>query len=132
MKAWNTVIRDVIVHSFKACRISSSTDGSEDGFPHCRKPGGVAHRDGFLHCLKPGGVAQSDGFLHCLKPGGVAHRDGFLHCLKMMISHSATDVIAIETFTSAVETVMIPLPKTARQSLRQTCEEQDEAMLDEE
>ena len=82
MKAWNTVIRDVIVHSFKACRISSSTGGSEDGFPHCRKPGGVAHRDGFLHCLKPGGVAQSDGFLHCLKPGGVAHSDGFLHCLK--------------------------------------------------
>ena len=34
---------DVIIHFFKACRISSSTDGSDDGFIDCLKLGGVAH-----------------------------------------------------------------------------------------
>ena len=34
---------DVIIHSFKAFWISSSTDGSDDGFTHYLNPGGVAH-----------------------------------------------------------------------------------------
>ena len=41
-KAWNMVTCDVIVHSFKAFKISSSTDGSDDVFIHCLNPGGVA------------------------------------------------------------------------------------------
>ena len=42
-KAWSTVSTDVIVKYFKACGITSSTDGSEDDSIHCLKPGGVAH-----------------------------------------------------------------------------------------
>ena len=42
-KAWSTVSTDVIVKSFKACGMTSSTDGSEDDSIHCLKPGGVAH-----------------------------------------------------------------------------------------
>ena len=51
----------VVVHSFKACRISSITDGSDDDFILCLKPVGVAHSDDFIHCLKPDGVVHSDG-----------------------------------------------------------------------
>ena len=42
-KAWSTVTADVIIKFFKACGISSSTDGSDDSSIHCLKPGGVAH-----------------------------------------------------------------------------------------
>ena len=34
---------NVVVNSFTACGISSSTDGSDDSSIHCLKPGGVAH-----------------------------------------------------------------------------------------
>ena len=34
--------QNVIVNSFKACKSSSSTNGSDNGFIHCLKPGGVA------------------------------------------------------------------------------------------
>ena len=42
------VTHTVIVHSFKACRISSSNDSSDDGFIHCLKPSRVAQSDGFI------------------------------------------------------------------------------------
>ena len=41
--AWRKVTTDVVIKSFKACGISNSTDGSEDDFIHCLKPGEVAH-----------------------------------------------------------------------------------------
>ena len=34
---------DVVAHCFKVCMISSSTDGSDDGFTHSLKPGRVTH-----------------------------------------------------------------------------------------
>ena len=40
-KTRSTISTDVIVKSFKACGITSSTDGSKDGSIHCLKPGGV-------------------------------------------------------------------------------------------
>ena len=41
--AWSQVSTEVVVNSFKACGISSSTEGSEDSLIHCLKPGDLAH-----------------------------------------------------------------------------------------
>ncbi len=37
------VSTEVVMKSFKACGISSNTDGSEDNMIHCLKPGELAH-----------------------------------------------------------------------------------------
>ena len=42
-QAWKTVTTEVVVNFFKACGISNNTDGSEDDWIHCMKPGEVAH-----------------------------------------------------------------------------------------
>ena len=59
-KAWSTVTADVIIKSFKACGISSSTDGSEDSSIHCLKPGGVAH--GALETITEGTASLNNSY----------------------------------------------------------------------
>lgn len=40
LKAWNDLLEEIIVDSFKCCGITTSVDGSEDGQIHCFKPDG--------------------------------------------------------------------------------------------
>ena len=55
------VTRDVIVYSFKSCRISSSTGGSDDGFIYYLNDGGVAHTAVETIAMETIGLTSRDG-----------------------------------------------------------------------
>ena len=40
-EAWNSVMTEVVIKSFRVCGISVNTDGSEDGEIHCIKEGEI-------------------------------------------------------------------------------------------